>query len=235
MPCLLHLHLFASAPVVLPACCFTTLLRSSTTAGGLAQCLRRWKGTQAVPTPPCTGPFALCRPLALTSPHHAAAAHPPQLLHWAWRDNQRLWLLATPAASATALEIGSLVDAVVAYRAQQAQQGAPGEGAWLPRHYEAAALAIAAVDTAALAAATVCLLAAAVVAAAGAGSGEGGREPLLGEQRARKRRGGPWEGSRRIRLVQGTLRYLVPDTLPLKLRWVGRGAAREAVLCFVEG
>ncbi|KAL4458403.1 hypothetical protein ABPG75_013268 [Micractinium tetrahymenae] len=143
------------------------------------------------------------------------------VLQWAWRDNQRLWLLATPAASAAALELGAVVEAVQSYHARQ-QQGGPASGPWLAQHYEAAAAALAALNAAALAAATACLLAAACVASEGDGhGGDGSREPLLGEQRGRGKRGrggGPWGGSRRMRLVQGTLRYLVPDTLPLKLR-----------------
>ncbi|KAL4429585.1 hypothetical protein ABPG77_008634 [Micractinium sp. CCAP 211/92] len=138
-----------------------------------------------------------------------------------WQDNQRLWLLATPAASAAALELGALVEAVQSYHARK-QQGGPHTGPWLVQHYEAMAAALAALNTAALVAATVCLLAAAIAAASGSEDAAGSpREPLLAEHRGggkRGRSGGPWDGSRRMRLVQGTLRYLVPDTLPLKLR-----------------
>lgn len=155
-----------------------------------------------------------------------------QAMHWAWQDNQRLWLLATPAASAAALELGALVEAVQSYHARQ-QQGGPPSGAWLARHYEAAAAALAALDAVALCAATACLLAAAFAASGGAEGARGSsREPLLAEQRGRGkrgRRGGPWDGSRRMRLVQGTLRYLVPDTPALKLRWAGPAGCRWSV------
>lgn len=161
--------------------------------------------------------------------HIAAPARLPiplgsQALLSGWQDNQRLWLLATPAASAAALELGALVEAVQSYHARK-QQGGPHTGPWLVQHYEAMAAALAALNTAALVAATVCLLAAAIAAASGSEDAAGSpREPLLAEHRGRGkhgRSGGPWDGSRRMRLVQGTLRYLVPDTLPLKLRWAG--------------
>ncbi|PSC68384.1 ATP-binding cassette sub-family B member mitochondrial [Micractinium conductrix] len=136
------------------------------------------------------------------------------VLHWAWRNNARLWLLATPASTAAVLDIGALVDAVQAYRAEQQLHPGKDSGAGLAAHYEAAALGLAAVDAAALGAATLCLLAAAL-AAGGGGAASGAHEPLLG---TRRKRGDQWDGSRRMRLIRGTMRYVVPDTLPLKLR-----------------
>lgn len=165
----------------------------------------------------------------MAEPHSPEAALlgpvPPaamQVLHWAWRDNQRLWLLATPAASAAALNIGALVEAVQGYQAHKQQQGdTPCTNAWLGCHYEAAAAVLAALNAAALAAATASLLVSAAVAASGGHEAANGvHQPLLEAEQGRKQRksSGQWAGTRRMRLVHGTLRYLVPDTWQLKLR-----------------
>lgn len=135
-----------------------------------------------------------------------------QALHWAWQDNRRLWLLATPAAASAAMEVGAVVDAARAARhPAHPQAGA----AWLAGHYEAAQLGLAALNAAALCASTLCLLAAAAGLGAGGGGGEAG-EALLGEEGRRRRK--PRGGSQRLRLIHGTLKYLVPDTLQLRVR-----------------
>lgn len=155
----------------------------------------------------------------------AAFPRSQQALHWAWRRNERLWLLATPAAAFAALELGALVEAARAFRhlAPHPQGSTAG---WITTHYEAAALALAALNAIALAGSTACLLAAAF--GLGAGTSRMDREasePLLGgEEGRRKRRRG--RASPRMRLIYGTLKYVVPDTLQLKIRCVShrRGA-----------
>jgi hypothetical protein len=138
------------------------------------------------------------------------------LLHVTAQDGSRLWLLATPTSSAAAVDIGAVVDAAQALRQAQHQQSGT-DASWTAQHYETAALALAALSATALAASTACLLAASLAAPEAAGSGV--RQPLLGEagqQRKGQRRNG--DGSRRMRLVNGTLKYLVPDQLHLKIR-----------------
>lgn len=152
---------------------------------------------------------------ALATTRFASPPLLPQVLHWIWLDNARLWLLATPAACFAALEVGAVVEAAQACR--HAPRHPPAGASWLAAHYEAAVLALAALNTAALAAATFSLLAAAAGLGAGGPTGEEA-EALLGEEggagpRRRKARQG-----KRMRLIHGTLRYLVPDTPQLKLR-----------------
>ena len=141
---------------------------------------------------------------------------PLQLLHWTWHNNQRLWLLATPTCSGAALDVGALVEAVHAARHAPHTQG--GSDGWTSRHYEAAALGLAVVSAAALLLSTCFLLAAAATPALRPATGQ--RQPLQGQEEGRKRRGRHGAGSQRMRLVQGTFRYLVPDQLHLKVRWV---------------
>jgi hypothetical protein len=164
---------------------------------------------------------------------HTTFCHPcPQLLHWTWSNNQRLWLLATPVSSGAALSLGQLIEAWQACRQHQHQQGGSGS-TWAARHWEAASLGLAAAGSLAMAASVGCLLAGAAVAAAGDASGsaaaagggedEEAREALLGEEgRRRKDKKGKKQrvggSSQRMRLIQGTLKYLVPDSLHLKVR-----------------
>ena len=135
------------------------------------------------------------------------------------RSNQRLWLLATPAACFLALDVGALVEAAQACRGAAHPQGSPAGC----QRSEAALLALALLNAAALAAATCCLLAAA--AGLGAGGGGDASEPLLGAEAGRKRRRS--RGGTRMRLINGTLRYLVPDRLDLKVRCGWHALARN--------
>ncbi|KAL4854966.1 ATP-binding cassette sub-family B member 6 [Chlorella vulgaris] len=140
------------------------------------------------------------------------------LLHVTAQDGSRLWLLAAPTSSAAAVDIGAVVEAAQALRQAQHQQSGT-DASWTAQHYETAALALAALSATALAASTACLLAASLAAPEAAGSGV--RQPLLGEagqQRKGQRRNG--DGSRRMRLINGTLKYLVPDQLHLKIRLI---------------
>lgn len=134
-----------------------------------------------------------------------------QVLLGTWQSNQRLWLPAAPTACFLALDVGALVEAAQACRHAAERQGGPSGC----QRLQLAALALAVLNVTALAAATCCMMAAA--AGLGAGPGQGAdAEPLLGAEAGRKRRRS--RGSARLRLINGTLRYLVPDRLDLKIR-----------------
>ena len=134
-----------------------------------------------------------------------------QVLLGTYVSNQRLWLPAAPTACFLALDVGALVEAAQACRRSAQPQGGPAGC----QRLQVAALVLAALNALSLAAATCCMLAA--TAGLGAGPREGeDAEPLLGAEAGRKRRRS--RGSARLRLIQGTLRYLVPDRLDLKIR-----------------
>lgn len=158
-----------------------------------------------------------CSVPACIPPYPAA-----QALHWAWQRNERLWQLSTPVGAFMALEMGALAEAVHGYQHRAAPQAAATT--WVAAHYEAAALALAVVNSAALAASTACLLAASAGLGAGRGRREDGdaAEPLLGGEEGRRKRRRA-KGSTRMRLISGTLRYVVPDTPALKIRRAAGG------------
>lgn len=126
------------------------------------------------------------------------------------------------------------MEAALALRHAPSQPGGTG---WLPRHYELVSVVLAAAGAVALSASTVCLLGA---AAARNVADEGPEaEALLGQEGGRgKRRGLRGGGGGRMRLIHGTLRYLVPDRLHLKLRCgalTGRWAVCGLLGCVQAG
>lgn len=134
-----------------------------------------------------------------------------QVLLGTWQSNQWLWLPAAPTACFLALDVGALVEAAQACRRTAEHQGGPTGCQQL----QVVGLGLAALNVLALTAATCCMLAAAAGLGAGAADDEAA-EPLLGAEAGRKRR--KRRGSARLRLINGTLRYLVPDRLDLKVR-----------------
>ena len=113
-----------------------------------------------------------------------------------------------------------------------AHQEGGSDGGWATRHYEVAVLVLAALSAAALLASTFFLLAAAAAPAWGAASCMHEHEPLLGEVGERKRRTKKAGSSKRMVLINGTLSYLVPDQLGLKIR-CSEGGPPDCVVCLL--